>query len=124
MNSNIYEEAIETFLGVFLTTAALSLILAINPLINKSNDAIQEPTTIYAKMEQPITEVFWTGAQVKFTLWDIEKIGVPIYVGSVAFNDLSDVRKYIDAIYVSSTYRMTTQKDSEGKVTQINFIYN
>ena len=124
MNNIVFEEAIETFLGVFLTTAALSLILAINPLINKSNDAIQEPTTVYVQSEQPQSEVFWTGAQVKYTLWEVEKMGIPIYVGGIEFNDLSDVRQYIDSIFPSQTYRMTTQKDQSGKVTQINFTYN
>lgn len=123
MNFTVFEESIDTLLGIFFTTAALSLLLAVNPLINKSNDALQEPTTVYVQSEQSLTEVYWSGAQVKYKLWDIEKLNIPIYVGSVKFTDLNDVRQLIDAIPSNARFQMKTVKDAKGKITQINFIY-
>lgn len=123
MNFTVFEESIDTLLGIFFTTAALSLLLAVNPLINKSNDALQEPTTVYVQSEQSLTEVYWSGAQVKYKLWDVEKLNIPIYVGSIKFTDLNDVRQLVDAIPSNARFQMKTVKDAKGKITQINFIY-
>ena len=117
----IYDESFDIYFGTFFAIAALSLILFINPLMKQGTDALPTNETVYVESEQPLREEQWTGAQVKYLLWDIETVNVPIYVGGVQFNDLNDVRELIQYIYPTTQYRISTQKNEKGIVTSIQF---